>query len=271
MTTHLRIISLNLGSNVMANVVVGSEASFVKLCQQSYPANGSRDPTTNLSRCTLNAVHMVSDYDLVLLQEVNFKEWSNFEKTLVALGKLKGKSFQSVYHMAQIAIVYDSKILGSGISIEPPKFVFSDYRGIFKDYRGMQAVYFHHKKLMIINLHAPHKIDLSPSITAAIRQIQNVNSNPVYPTRIIIGGDFNDFLGKLLDPKTPPIMAFGFTVHSPKDKVITCCHDVNYKYPGDYILDSEQKKSTYYGHPPGYDRKIHHVSDHDPIVYGAIL
>jgi hypothetical protein len=59
----------------MANVVAGSEAGFVKVCQTTYPTNNGRDSASGLANCSLNALNLVSDYDLILLQEANRNEW----------------------------------------------------------------------------------------------------------------------------------------------------------------------------------------------------
>jgi hypothetical protein len=183
-----------------------------------------------------------------------------------------------LYHTAQIAIVYNTSILTNAVSLEPSGFVFGDYRGLSKDRRGMQILHFQDRGLIVVNLHAPHRIDLSRSITAAIAYVCFGKS--IHPKRILIGGDFNDDSKALVNPKTPPIKVFGFdvlmpTVYEPRDSKgyyrapSTCCHDANYMFPGDYVLDSSPPLKTpiHYDLPKGYNRQINHVSDHDPIVY----
>ncbi len=262
----------------MTNVVAGSEAAFVKVCQSAYPTNKGWDTSSGLSNCTLNALHLVSDYDLILLQEANRNVWPLFEKVLKQVGTSKGKTYSSHYHRAQIAVVYNTSILGNALSLEPPGFVFGDYRGVATDRRGMQILYFQDKGFVVINLHAPHKIDLSRSISGAIAY---ACSNKVVPAkRILVGGDFNDDSKSLVNPRTPTIKALGFsvfmpTLNEPLDvngyyrSPATCCHDANYIFPGDYILDSSppSKSPIHYDYPKGYSRQINHVSDHDPIVY----
>jgi hypothetical protein len=224
----LRIATFNLGHNIVMNMVAGSEAGMVQKCQVEYGTS---------AMCTINAITLLKDYNLIGLQEVPETK-RDFIMSL----------FPSHYQYIpghNIMTVYDSNITGPGHSITPPNDLLLE--------RGFQIIYFPHISLLFVNLHAPHNIDIKYEVEKKCHQYKQ------RADRVIMVGDFNDFMGTIthLD-----VLGHRLTRH---EKVKTCCADSHYTYPGDYILISD-KYWTYYGYPRGYIRHHPLMSDHDPVV-----
>lgn len=236
-----RIITLNLGFNVMSNKVGGTEGTLVKVCQQAYHG-GWKDVSHKISSCTYNAAKLLKDYDIFGLQEVHPSYVTAFEQ-------LFKDSFKFICG-AYVLVGYKEDIVGPGVSLTSPKHVLIN--------RGMQVIWFPKIELIFINVHAPHNINLRLEIEKNLSKIKT----DVKPKRVIMVGDFNDFKGTLLHTT---IRAFGFDLKVPgSKKLITCCADTHYKYPGDCILTNYHSGS--YGHPEGYVRGSPLISDHDPVV-----
>jgi hypothetical protein len=255
----MNIASLNLGFNVMANLILGSEAIFVEKCQSIYPKNlGWANSLKELSMCSKNSAKFLSGYDIFGLQEVNKTYQDVFQKTIQNYNTKKKFKFisSSYFKNGAIVIGYDENIFGEGFSVTNNMKL--EYG---KDIRAIQAVWFPKKSLLFINLHAPHNAKLKSLIEKACNKIdQTLIKNKIKPDRIIITGDFNDHKGTLLNEV---IEAFQKRMRLPNQKVPkTCCADNGYKLVGDYIFDSS-REFIYFGTPKNYERKL---SDHDPIV-----
>ena len=257
----LRIACLNLGFSIMSNVVSGSEAIFVEKCQLEYPKNkGWSNSTKKISHCSFNATKFLSDYDLFAVQEVNEKYKDVFFETIRAQRMDKNFKFLfSKYHsQTSIAIGYNSDVTGPAIELTRDMKLSSK-----TDSRTIQLVWFEKSKLLFINLHAPHNINLKRVIEETCRSVKLINN----PDRIIMCGDFNDSNGKLINESINIFnkeLRIPFGNEAPK----TCCADVGYFYPGDYFLDSKYyRKNIYFGLPVDYDRDSNLLSDHDPIVF----
>lgn len=248
-SSKIDIICLNLGYNVMANKISGSESSFVKKCQNKYPRyKGWSNSTKQISIATFNAAKLLSEYDLFAVQEVNEKYVDVFFNSITYNQMDKNWKFLLDGYLA---VGYDEDFMGIGIPLT---------KNMRLDSRSIQLIWFEKHKLLFINLHAPHDIDLKKIIQQTCDKIR-LN---IKPTRIIMCGDFNDYRGTLIDKD---IKIFGKILKIPnKSKVKSCCDDSGYKYPGDYFLDSDDKISLYFGLPHNYDRKVNLISDHDPIV-----
>ena len=264
-TNTLKVASLNLGYNVMSNIVYGSESPFVQLSQKAHPKfRGWADASRQISAATLNSAMFLSDYDVFGLQEVNLEFGKTFESKLAQIGTSKGKNYQFVtgfyFGTFGITIGYDENKLGPGFQITPDVFQFGSH-----DPRALQAVYFPEVQLFFMNVHAPHNIDLPAELMKTFKKVETLFYDYFGDSqvkRVIMTGDFNDDNGSLIN-KTLKI--FGLDIKIPGSKVPkTCCTDSGYQYVGDYILDS--KSTVQFGLPMNYDRKIHLYSDHDPVV-----
>lgn len=260
----------------MRNQVAGSEAAFVKLCQSQG------------QNCIANSAKLISNYDLILLQEVSAAEWPNFLVHVQQLGKQRGSNYQgliSYYFGTWItAIIYDENVLGHGFQITPPLFELYEESSRQKTgSRGIIVVWFEKFSLIAINLHAPHNIHLKDTIEKRLRdsepflQKANIMKGGIKKEdikRVIMGGDFNDDRSAVFKEDFS-INAYGLRLKLPIAPDLipkTCCFDSNYQYAGDYILDSrllplDQTKDEYFGVPMGYRRGIDLYSDHDPITY----
>jgi len=170
----LKIVSLNMGYNVMSNKAIGSEKPMVQLCQKTYNANsnykGWTDNNKKIPSCTSNSAHFLSTYkhdelngsevmgfDLLGLQEVNEQYGSALEKQIHTEGLKSGRNymFETGYYFGDfgVTICYDKNVLGEGIRVTPHNYLFGEgaERGKAvksltgkEDMRGLVAVYFPH-------------------------------------------------------------------------------------------------------------------------------
>lgn len=240
----LKILTLNLGYNVMSNQPVGSEAILVKACQTAYKG-GWKDTSKQISACTYNAAQLISKYTLFGLQEVHATYAPQLIRTIQQLNP--NAKFRFIPG-SRLLVGFDENVTGEGIALTPIEHKLVD--------RGLQAVWFPKLGLLFINLHAPHGIDLISEIKKSVAQIK------INPKKVIMVGDFNDYTGFL---RNKSIDLFGFQLRIPKYSPPTCCADSGYAYPGDYIFTSHYN-NEYYGYPEGYTRGSPLISDHDPIV-----
>lgn len=225
---NLRVATFNLGNNITMNIPLGSEKNMVLKCQAEYG---------NSSECTVNAITLLSEYNLIGLQEVP-----------VARREFIKNIFPSHYQYimgANIMTAYDPTITGPGMRLT------SEYDLLID--RGFQITYFPDISLLFINLHAPHNIDIKREIETKCKMYTQ------RAERVILAGDFNDFMGTL-----DHVTIFSHKLIVPA-KIKTCCDDSRYSNPGDYIIPSD-KYWGYYGYHPGYIRHQPLMSDHDPVV-----
>jgi len=268
--TKLRVICLNVGFNVMKNQIAGSEGAFVKLCQSKGES------------CITNSARLISTYDLVMLQEVSAQEWPVFLDYVRQLGRDRGANYQAFvsYYFGNwiTAIVYDENVLGRGIQVTPIDFELYETISVKKTgSRGVIVVWFEKYNLMAVNLHAPHNVKLQEMIESRLDQtkqyLHQLKIGAGRIQRVLMGGDFNDDNSIALIPGFK-MRAFGHELKLPVDPSLipkTCCYDSNYKFTGDYILDSREQSADlqqgeYFGFPPGYRRGIDLYSDHDPVI-----
>lgn len=268
----MKIACLNLGASVMSNIISGSEAPFVKKCQLTYPENnGWYNSTEQISMCTFNAIQFLSEYDIFGVQEVNGKHKEKFTDMIKSFNENYEFLSSSYHDNTSIMTGYDKSILGTGIQLTKNLKLSSN-----TDERAIQIIWFNKHKLLFINLHAPHDINLKKEIELVCSKIKL----SVVPKKIIMVGDFNDNQGKILNES---INIFGMELRLPLFSEIptTCCADINYNSVGirdetpstrssafgDYILISDyDNKNLYFGLPLDYDRNTNLYSDHDPVV-----
>ena len=259
---HLRIMTFNLGYNIMADHLDGSEIRQVLNCRSKY----GRSDKSDISTCSYNAAKLLSEYNLFGLQEVNRKYQQQFQEVIQETNPNANYQFLSSYYFGDNGVVigFDINVTGEGIMITPNNYLFPLYEAI--DRRGVQAVWFERLQLLFINIHVPQGIELKANLELLGNELSQMIEE--HPKRIIMVGDFNDSLGSLVNE---PIKMFDMELIVPK-KLLTCCTDCNYIYPGDYIFDSHNNKqhpsgtSSYYGYPKGYVRNELIMSDHDPVV-----
>lgn len=283
--TGLRIATLNLGYNVMANHPAGSEKPLVEFCRLKFNPGtkfaGWEDSSKDISACTNNSARFLLDYDLFALQEVNKKYRGKFEEYLRERGeeligsggKFKDYVMETTYYFGDFGLTtgYDRNILGNGIRITPDKFlIYDDSQPAEKitDVRAMHALWFPKHRLLFINVHAPHNINLKRVLEERCRAIaqwfiQKIGRIELID-RVLIAGDFNDDRGNLLKTE---INAFSRSISVPGKKLVkSCCADSGYRFPGDYVMDSKSTQVKYYGLPANYDRQRDIYSDHDPVI-----
>ncbi len=266
----LAVISFNLGYNVIRDKLQGSERKLVKKCQNNYGQTGF------FSRCSKNAIDYIAKlekepdviYDLFLLQEISYssikKVTSHFAQAIENTDK-KAKfyhHFSLYFGNWAVVLMYNQTIFGNGVNLldEDGKYFILIEQN---DARAFQCVWFEKVGLVVINLHAPHDIDLVTAIEEKGKEIEIIHPY-VKPKRVIMGGDFNDFNGTI---SKQSVLMFGHELKLISKPPKSCCEDSSYKYVGDYIFDSkEPSNSSYFGFPSKYERYNPIMSDHDPVV-----
>ena len=252
----LKIVTFNIAKQVQSNILAGSEEIVVRECQKRYTLYGGWSAPHKdgdhpiLSQCTLNAALWLASYspDLIGLQESG----PIYLPGIVDIIKRQtGFQYETIGH-GFVQFIYNPILLGKGVLLSPLDL------HMVEQGRQMIIVWFSLIKLLAINLHAPHKVDLEKVILDAFNKVP-VNVNP---NRIIITGDFNDAYNNT--PLTQiKIMDKILRQHGPASK--SCCTNANYRYMGDYIFDSEYQRPGFYGIPPdAYDKLM---SDHHPVIY----
>lgn len=298
---NLRVVSLNVGYNIMSNSRAGNEAAFVERCQRSYPSKIRNGPDLSgwffnngndrLSSCTNNSAMFLLDYNLFGLQEVNPNFEREFTQQIRTQGQKIGKDFEfldnnypEILPNNTLITGYDRNVMGQGILITPRDYGFGREEAI----GVLQSTYFPKRNLLFINIHAPiHSINLSFRLSIAFERIEQ-NLPNIWPIgdprnlRILVVGNFHDCEGLLInDSRDGQFKIFGkelrlhvYPVQTEKSLFglgtvgRTCCYP-NYRCHGDYIFDSvpfPTSKLYYFGLPIDYNRQIHLYSDHDPVV-----
>ena len=249
--SKLRIITFNLGGRVQTNQVQGSEAPLVKLCQKKYSVTKGwaypRNPKGfTLSQCTLNATIWMNKQgaDLIGLQEVS-------SQYLPLMMEYFPRSHQSIGY-ATVYFIYNQDKLGRGQMLAPTDLA------ITQPGRYLLTVWFPKVKLLAINLHAPHKVDLKKEIQKTFKWVK---TKSIVPRRIIVTGDFNDAYYPLLQNLT----LLGKVVKQHSSPTKSCCTDSNYQYYGDYIFDSDYSSPGFYGISSDARQKL--MSDHYPVSF----
>jgi hypothetical protein len=256
---QLHLATFNLGYNVQADRIAGTEAQQVQLCQKRYLPGSTTE--TGLSKCTENASDFLARYDLFGLQEVN-RYTQHLLENAIRRWKKRMK-FHSTYYFDQswgVVVGFDETVTGPGHVIYAghiPQNIYSP------DRRGIIAVYFPKLFLVFINLHAPHNLNLEKEVQRILDEIEKFAPSNLAVYHAIMVGDFNDDSGRLINQK---FSVFGQTLSLPhKEWVRSCCRDSQYKYPGDYIFTSNNDWK-HYGFPEDYDRDRELMSDHDPVI-----
>jgi len=251
---YISVISFNLGINIMINKIAGSESQRVKQCQVKY--NGGWSDKWDLSQCSKNAADLLRQYDILSLQEVPTENTHALFKEINMNGDYE---FFASGGTINNVIVYKKAFYHK----QKPKTLVLPFPTHYKndDTRSIQTIWFGEIGLIVINVHAPHFIPLKQDLIQSLTVIQKKLN--VKPKRVIMLGDFNDNEGTLLNQS---FKIFGLSVSIPNQKkVISCCTDVGYTDPGDYIFVSDPQNVTYYDLPPKYNRDIDLMSDHDPV------
>lgn len=255
----LKIATFNLAFHVMANQVNGSEAQQVELCQASYAEGGCA--------CTKNAAKFIAQYDLFGLQEVNLNYYDDLKANISAANPKASFVFTLATYFGNWGVVigFNEKVTGSGVA---PLSGLLPSNPKAPDHRGIQSVYFKRFDLLMINLHAPHQIDLKKEIEFFGQKLNKFVQGDLKNLKIVVTGDFNDDGARLAKQE---ITILGHSVRIPSTQkgailVKSCCTDSGYRYPGDYIMINQNVKFDHYGFPPGYVRGKPLMSDHDPVV-----
>ena len=160
------VMTFNLGLNVMLNKVQGSEAKRVQQCQAKY--HGGWSDKWDLPRCTKNAADLLRRYDIFGLQEVNpINAQALFNEINM------NQDYKFITHDTNV-IGYNIKIFGDhelNSLTETPKFQSLAIPIGRKDKRLVQVAFFETLGMLVINVHAPHDIDLRSEISTALEVI----------------------------------------------------------------------------------------------------
>ncbi len=254
----MKLLTLNLAYNVMANVAEGSERPQVLKCQQAYNG-GWVDGKKDLSRCAQNAARLISEYSIVCLQEIHPAYEERFHQEVQKYNPYF--EFKSVGYLGKLNlnIGYNTEVTGKGYLVHSGKIPVE--LGHASHQRGVMAVYFPKLLLLGITLHAPHGIYLKEEVQKVLSEIED-KVKQFEVQRVLLTGDFNDPRGRLLDVS---FKIFDKTLRLPSSEPLkTCCTDIGYAIPGDYIFDTQE--GGYYGYPENYVREMPLISDHDPVV-----
>ena len=243
----------------MDNKIEGSESHQVQNCHIAY-AGGWKDSDKKISTCSYNSANFIANYNLFGLQEVNKKMKDEFIRTIRNNNPSANFQFigSSYGQNVEVMVGYDENITGHGILVTPPGCLIPLSKEC-KDRRGIQVIWFEKLRLLFVNLHLPHDINVKEVIEEFGRDLsKKIKYNA---KRILMVGDFNDANGSLIGKN---VQFLGMMLRVDKN-IKSCCTDASYKYPGDYILDTKTN-AGYYGFPKEYDRYDPIMSDHDPIV-----
>jgi endonuclease/exonuclease/phosphatase family metal-dependent hydrolase len=244
-STLLKVMTFNLGYNVQRNLVQGTEAPQVELCQQN-DSDGWLIPGL-LSSCTANALNFISDQnpDIVLLQEVDETKFDFFLQQLRDATAYNNRHYVFEQHK-NVVIVYDARTLGYATVVK---------RTNYRNHRFRPILVLRFGDLIVVNVHAPHHIDIRRETERALRGTASG------ARRVILGGDFNDsgnrFKRIRLGQKKQLLLKRPLVVEP------SCCTDSDFSYFGDYILDTRDPitYTTY---------QLEFASDHFPIVNTTI-
>lgn len=265
--SYLKIATFNLGYRVQSNEILGSEAPQVKICQLTYSQTKGMAPNKKISQCTENGLNFILDYefDLVGLQEVNTKYLDYYQSKFSPDYEILGKNYN--YLVAKKSSLGKVENLGS--------FPLGD--------REILLCWSERQKLLILNLHAPHQIDLKIEIEKSFSQFwKSQRLDQMYsPSRILVLGDFNDCYFKPL----VELKLLGRKLKQHGKSEYSCCTDTssllcylpfvatkgqmltcnNFRCLGDYIFDTEYFDPGFYGTIPEI-KKIP-MSDHYPVMF----
>lgn len=259
----------------MANKLVGTEKPLVELCQAEYQ-NGWVDKSQRLAACTLNAAKFLTSYSIFGLQEVHGSYRLALQSAIQSTKADADYGFLVAEYFKQWFIVlgYDKKVTGPATELYRGLLIATDNKGtINPDQRAIQVVYFAKLNLVVVNLHAAHRIDLKRVIEQTLSSVKLPAGVDPQRLRIAMLGDFNDEAGILLKSSAVEIFSQRLTIPGGK-RVLACCTDSNYRLPGDYIMLSDNLLEMIkgeYGFPLGYQRHQPLMSDHDPVAVKILL
>lgn len=274
-----RVVSLNVGFNVLLNAPYGSEKPAVNRCQRTYSAGGGW-VSQNLAGCALNGVKgcvaMFQDPpvvpDIVSLQEVPDDVPSVRKRFLKAFHEESGGLMQIVDTPQTTVLIYNPQTMGPAHVITVTKIKNGG------DHRDLLAAWFPARQAIVVNLHAPHGPGLKKMLGKGLRKVERdflrVTKLPRDAVEtVILCGDFNDYKGSLLQPPDDWSGVFNDTLELPVDSGSsaprTCCEDSGYSYTGDYIYMNSKALARckhVYRVPRQYKRHNPPISDHDPVV-----
>ena len=261
------IMSLNLGLNIQRNRRRGSERPMVIRCQDAF---GNAIECTRLTSKTF----MYHQADIICLQEAYFE---GVHLIVNALNKLCNTENHYTFVINRnAAIIYRIKLNAIPVA--------NTYRPYNEDgIRDFVAIQIN--DIVFVSLWLGH-FDSKHKYKKVFRDCTDRLSH-VTPSRIVIGMDSNDHNNTLFNMlKTKPnsaVKVCNLRLDLPSYKPLkTCCEDANYKFNGDYIIDSEcsthskYKIATLYGKTKKNkdiqivkSAKQQLFSDHLPIVYNT--
>jgi hypothetical protein len=206
------------------------------------------------------------------LQEVNVERAGPFLKRLLEKAELKKKRFkiiQGLYFGDKWAIwtIIDTDKFPDYQQITPLSYPFFDPDKPWStDVRALSAVYLKTSKLLAVNVHAPHEINMEKSLRYAL---QNLKLYHYDIETVVMGGDFNDAESEMLNKNWSVSVTDSIRVSMVKGITIpkTCCTDSKYTLHGDYLLWGSIYPIVFskFGLPSTYKRWDVPISDHDPL------
>lgn len=228
-------MTFNMAFNIQLNYMGGSEAPMVRRCQTAFG---------DAIQCTRVAAKsfVACGADVICLQEA-------VKEGVVALVRELHQLTTTRYRYKQCrnaAIVYNAKFHATRVG----KRIGYDDRGV-REFVAIQIGDTVYASVWLGHLSSAQQFK------RAFRTVGQALRDVPY-NRIVVGMDSNDYRG-LLARK-------GVTVRIGKHRMYmaahaarlnTCCEDSNYEYPGDYIMDSDQRI-----------QRVHHDRYHTGRLYG---
>ena len=271
---EINVLTYNMSWATQENIVAGTEKEFVEACLEEYKNGGKQ--------CTKNAIKNIGNIpklDLMFIQEVN----SNLEKKIMKV-QTKLKKYKRIKQGSSIvSTLWNPNIFG--------KLIFEDFFNLIPlkiSARPCLILIFkrqNNELIVVINLHFPHKKNIKIAIKTLQRRLSNnkmLKKRISNETKIIMGGDFNDY--KTFIHKNKPLTINKIKLSHKKTKkqanktLKSCCwkKNPNEYFPdtGDYILVNKNIKQLEIEIPKIFKkkgRKNRLFSDHMPVFSRLVI
>lgn len=260
----LKLLTFNISAKVQLNKnlhnmnYIPANFKMVKKCQELYPSTYGYSNISNnkytISQCTKNTLDWIfqQNCDIIALQEV-------IEKYLSIYNTLIPNLYDYIEGL-NLMLIYNIDKLGKLVQLNLNTYVNKNM-----DNKPILIGLSIKLKLLIINIHIPHILPNNINRKEYIEQ--KINMNKIFSNydieRVIIMGDFNDTLDNSLEQLNYGSLTL--KQHNRNDRILSCCYDSSYKYPSDYIFDSDYLQYGIYDIPE--DSKSIAMSDHYPVLF----
>lgn len=246
---HLKLLTFNVGKNIIADILEGTERPTCIRCRQKYGTT----PSGQISECGKNSSVFCSAYDIITVQELS----PYYRRQFVSQMRKNAphKQFTCIPSQNSGTVLYDQDITGPGellLDISTNRF------------RLVQAIHFPNLQLVVVNVWGEHGMcqykDLYKIDWATLIGTRKI-------TRFVLMGDTNDENQSWHNRQ----ITLGDTdIHHVILTEKTCCEDVEFAYNSDYILvDNETRRHIVSSGIPQKLKDKHwkqlYMSDHYPV------